>query len=148
MRLTSAGFEDGQEIPERHTCDGANVGPELEWSDLPPETQSLALRCNDRDAPGGTFTHWTVWDLDPGSHILPEGRVPPDARQGTNDFGMIGYGGPCPPRGSAPHRYSFRLYALRQPLDLDDGATPDRFNAAVHDHAIAHTDLIGLYARH
>jgi Raf kinase inhibitor-like YbhB/YbcL family protein len=131
MKLTSAAFSDGDEIPSRFTCDGANVAPNLAWSDLPAETGSLAVHCFDPDAPDGTFTHWTLWDLDPSRGGLSEGGVPPDARQGRNDSGEIGYGGPCPPKGHGAHRYHFRLSALRQPLDIDEGCAPDGFIAAI-----------------
>src|SRR5437016_9278126 len=91
MKITSTAFDDRQAIPVRHTCEGANIAPELAWAELPRGTQSLALWCFDPDAPSGTFTHWTIWDLDPTLAGLPEGHVPPEARQGSNGFGDSRY---------------------------------------------------------
>ena len=147
MRLSSTAFADGERVPTRHTCDGANVAPDLAWSDLPSATESLALCCVDPDAPSGAFTHWMIWDLDPSLGGLPEGHVPPEARQGQNGFGAAAYGGPCPPPGHGVHHYHFQLSALRQPLDLDEGASPESFNGAVSDHEIDRVELVGLYER-
>jgi Raf kinase inhibitor-like YbhB/YbcL family protein len=123
MLLRSPAFVDGQPIPTRYTCDGENVSPELQWSDIDPETVSLALTCEDPDAPGRTFTHWLIWDLSPSKGGLGAGEVPKSARQGRNDFGAIGYGGPCPPPGHGIHHYHFRLYALSAPVPVSEGAT-------------------------
>ena len=147
MQLTSASFGDGQEIPVRHTCDGANVAPDLAWSEVPRDTQSLALCCTDPDAPSGTFTHWTMWNLDLALGGLPEGHVPPAASQGTNGFGEVGYGGPCPPRGHGLHHYRFQLWALRRPLDLEEGASPESFTAALLNDEVGHVELVGVYER-
>jgi Raf kinase inhibitor-like YbhB/YbcL family protein len=147
MKLTSTSFSEGQEIPVRHTCDGENVAPDLAWSDLPPGAQSLALVCFDPDAPSGTFTHWTVWDLDPSLKGVPEGQIPRAARQGVNGFGQPGYGGPCPPRGHGVHHYHFQLSALRQPLDIDAGASQASFTAALRAHEIERAEPVGVYER-
>jgi Raf kinase inhibitor-like YbhB/YbcL family protein len=147
MQLTSGSFRDGQQIPARHTCDGENIAPDLAWSDLPGDTQSLALCCVDPDAPGGTFVHWTVWDLDPTLDGLPEDHVPPAARQGVNSFGKLGYGGPCPPSGHGVHHYHFQLWALRRPLDLEGGTSPDKVTAALGDVEVGLSELVGVYQR-
>lgn len=148
MELTSDAFADGDEIPLRYTCDGANVAPDLAWSELPTGTRSVAAWCFDPDAPGGTFTHWTVWDLDPALGGIPEGHVPAGARQGRNGFGDAGYGGPCPPPGHGVHHYHFQLSALRRPLDLDDDVSPGEFSAALAEAKIDHAELVGLSERH
>ena len=120
-------FHEGGSIPARYTCDGEDVSPPLEWSGVPEGAKSLALTCDDPDAPSGLWVHWVVFDLPPSVTGLAEG-VPPNpeisggGRQGKNDFRKIGYGGPCPPSGT--HRYVFTLYALDSPSGLPAGATP------------------------
>src|SRR6266540_1402431 len=124
--LTSTAFTDGAAIPVKYTCDGADVSPPLAWSGAPAGTKSFALICDDPDAPRGTWVHWVLFNLPAQEKELAEGtptsaRLPNSARQGKNDFGNIGYGGPAPPKGK-PHRYFFKLYALDQTLDLPEGA--------------------------
>jgi Raf kinase inhibitor-like YbhB/YbcL family protein len=121
--ITSTAFDDGQPIPAEFTCKGADVSPPLAWSGVPGGTQSLVLFVDDPD--GHDWVHWSVLDLDPSTMGLPRNVKPDDAatRQGRNDFGHVGYGGPCPPSGT--HRYRFTLSALAKPLDLSghpDGA--------------------------
>jgi hypothetical protein len=117
ITLKSSAFAEGQPIPKLYTCDGDNVSPPLEWSNVPKEAKSLALIVEDPDAPLGLFTHWIVYNLPPTTKGLPQGVRAIDANipQGRNDFGKVGYGGPCPPSGT--HRYVFRLYALNDTLD-------------------------------
>src|SRR5919201_4155538 len=93
--LSSSAFRSGEPIPARHGCDGDDVSPPLAWSGVPAEARSLALVVDDPDAPGGTFTHWLAWGIDPSSDGLREGEPAPV--EGRNDFGMTGYRGPCPP---------------------------------------------------
>ncbi len=127
MRVESPAFAYGAPIPRAYTCDGADRSPPLVFSGVPRAARSLVLLVLDPDAPGGTFHHWAVYDLSPAVPGLPEG-VPKRAElrgflQGTNDFGRVGYGGPCPPRGHPAHRYFFRLFALGVPsLGLPPGA--------------------------
>ncbi|HEY2385158.1 MAG TPA: YbhB/YbcL family Raf kinase inhibitor-like protein, partial [Terriglobia bacterium] len=109
-------------IPKVLTCDGADQSPQLRWTAPPPETKSLVLTVTDPDAPSGTFTHWVLFNLPPTSSDIPAGiptqnQLTDGSRQGRNDFGKIGYGGPCPPRGTT-HRYFFDLFALNATLDL------------------------------
>ena len=118
VEVTSPAFHDGGSIPSKYTCDGQNVSPPLKWNTIPEGTKSIALIVDDPDAPRGDWVHWVVYDLPASLRELPE-RVPPDeeilgngGRQGTTDFGKIGYGGPCPPGGT--HRYFFKIYALDQ----------------------------------
>ena len=144
MDLTSSAFSNGEEVPRRHTCDGEDVSPPLEWSDVPEGTRSLALVCDDPDAPGGTFTHWLGWGIDPAAGKLGEGE--PASAEGRNDFGRSGYGGPCPPHGHGPHRYFFRLYALGEEPDLTPGADKDAVKGAVEG-AVAVAELMGTYER-
>lgn len=151
IELTSPAFGHGGEIPSKHTCDGDDVSPLLEWRGVPPETKSLALVCDDPDAPRGTWVHWVLYGLPPTVNALPEGMpatetLPNGARQGRNDFGNIGYGGPCPPPGK-PHRYFFRLHALDAVVDLPSGATRGQLEEAIRGHVLAQGELMGTYRR-
>src|SRR5436309_16083078 len=116
MELTSSACAGGQPIPSRHTCEGEDVSPELEWTAVPAGAVSLALIVADPDAPAGSFTHWLAWGIEPGAGLLREGERA--AFEGRNDFGSVGYRGPCPPRGHGPHRYVFRLHVLESELGL------------------------------
>jgi Raf kinase inhibitor-like YbhB/YbcL family protein len=147
MRLTSAAFADGQRVPTRYTCDGDNVSPELEWFEVPEGTVTLALTCQDPDAPRGTFTHWVVWNLSPAKGGLDAGEVPTGARQGVNDFGNVGYDGPCPPRGHGTHHYHFTLHAVPMELGLPEGSTIEDLRAALDGTALARAELVGTYER-
>jgi Raf kinase inhibitor-like YbhB/YbcL family protein len=144
--LRSAAFEDGQPIPRRHTCEGEDVSPALDWTSPPAGTRSLALVVEDPDAPGGTFTHWLAWGIEPGTLGLAEGGHPP--MEGRNDFRRRGWRGPCPPRGHGPHRYVFRLVALDTTLtDLAPGAGARKVDEAVRGHVLGAAELIGTFER-
>jgi len=151
LRLTSSAFEQGQEIPKRYTCEGNDVSPPLAWEGAPPETQSFALVVDDPDAPDPaapqrTWVHWIVFNLPASMTTLSEGvsRLPPDAREGLNDWKRTGYGGPCPPIGR--HRYVHKLYALDVPLLLDR-PTIGELEAAMQGHILARAELIGTYQK-
>ena len=151
IRLTSSAFTKGGSIPEEYTCDGVNVSPPLAWTHLPAATQSLALTVDDPDAPSGIWVHWLLFNLPPETASLPIGvpttdTLPSGARQGSNDYGKIGYGGPCPPSGK-PHRYVFTLYALDTLLDLPSGAMRRMLINAISGHILDQGELIGTYAR-
>jgi Raf kinase inhibitor-like YbhB/YbcL family protein len=149
LHLTTAAFPAGGTIPPKFTCDGPDNSPALSWTDPPAGTQSFALIVDDPDAPAGIWVHWVLYDLPAGTRKLPEavGKAPelPDgSRQGRNDFGKVGYNGPCPPKGPA-HRYFFKLYALDSKLDLKSGATKGDLERAMKNHVLAHTELIGKF---
>lgn len=152
LELTSPSFDDGEPIPERFTCDGADVSPPLEISGIPGEAASLALVVDDPDAPAGTWVHWVLWGLSADRGELPEGVPPEDevlggARQGTNDFGNPGYGGPCPPPGDGRHRYFFKLYALREASGLAPRASKTELMEAIDPLVVASCELMGEYRR-
>jgi len=147
MELRSPAFADGGQIPARYTCDGDNVSPELQWSAVPLGTVSLALTCLDPDAPRGTFTHWLMWNIDPAKEGVGAGEVPEGARQGLNDFGVIGYGGPCPPHGHGTHHYHFSLYAVSSEIPLPDGSTITELGHAIAGATLARSELVGTYRR-
>ena len=144
LALTSPAFHSGGMIPARYTCDGLDVSPPLRWSHVPARTRAFALRLDDPDAPGGTFTHWTLWNLSPKTTRIAAGFR--WSFEGTTSFGRLGYGGPCPPPGP-PHHYVFRLYALNARLMLRRGASTARFGTALHGHVVATSRLVGLYRR-
>src|SRR5436189_84636 len=110
--LRSPAFSDGALLPARCSKDGGNVSPALEWSTPPDGTAELVLLCEDPDAPGGTFVHWLVSGIDPGTTTIAEGQEPPGSVSWQNGYGETGYGGPQPPIGDDAHRYMFRLIAL------------------------------------
>jgi Raf kinase inhibitor-like YbhB/YbcL family protein len=143
--LKSPGFEQGEQIPRRNSCEGEDVSPALSWSGEPQGTRSLALIVEDPDAPVGTFTHWLGWGFDPGALGAGEGEAAP--LEGRNDFGTIGYRGPCPPPGHGQHRYFFRLYALDSELDLRPGADKPELERALAGRTLAISELIGTYER-
>jgi hypothetical protein len=151
LQLQSGAFANGDLIPQEHTCEGADLSPPLSWEDVPANTQSLALIVRDVDAPGGEFVHWVLLNLPPETRELEagipaDGELPNGARQGRNDFGRLGYSGPCPPPGRA-HRYVFELYALDGPLGLNAGATRPDVESAMGAHTLARAELIGGYSR-
>jgi hypothetical protein len=142
MRLSSPDFADGAMIPERCTCDGSGVIPQLIISDVPSNAKSLALVMDDPDAPMGTWDHWVVWGVSP--HVL-QIKGQPQGITGRNSWGKTGYGGPCPPSGT--HRYFFRLYALDTMLGLAEGSTKQQLIAAMKGHILAEATLMGRYQR-
>ncbi len=151
MKLTSTAFLDGQPIPARFTCEGADVSPPLEWTEPPAGTAGFAVICEDPDAPVGIWVHWVVYGLSAAVRDLPEMSPPADtlpggAKQGVNDFRRIGYGGPCPPPGR-PHRYFFRLYALDAEPPLGPRATRAQVLRAIDGHILAECRLMGTYQR-
>lgn len=151
LHLSTTAFPSGGRIPPMCTCDGPDASPPLVWSEPPLGTQSFVLIMDDPDAPGGTFVHWVVYNLSPGVRRLPAG-LPPDpeisrgGRHGRNDFGKLGYGGPCPPPGK-PHRYFFKLYALDTRLNPKPGATKAEVERTMKGHVLAQGELVGHYGR-
>jgi Raf kinase inhibitor-like YbhB/YbcL family protein len=151
LSVRSAAFESGSRIPKDYTCDGRDVSPPLRWTGAPQGTGSFALICDDPDAPMGTWVHWVIYGIPADTDRLPEAvpareRLESGAVQGGNDFGRIGYGGPCPPRGK-PHRYFFRLYALDSQLTAPAGLTKKALLAQMQGHILEKTELHGLYGR-
>jgi Raf kinase inhibitor-like YbhB/YbcL family protein len=145
MELTSSAFAGGQPIPSRHSCEAEDLSPELAWTGVPAATLSLALVVDDPDAPAGTFTHWLAWGIDPGAGRLGEGAHPPF--EGRNDFGTVGYRGPCPPPGHGPHRYCFRLNALESELGLGAGANREELERLLEGQLLESAELVGSYGR-
>ena len=150
MTLRSTAFTEGASIPKKYTCDGKNVSPPLQWGGAPDETLSFALIADDPDAPAGTWVHWVIYQIPPEKNRLEEEisarrKLENGMVQGENDFGHVGYGGPCPPGGT--HRYFFKLYALDTGLDLEPGATKQELLDAMKGHILEESKLMGRYSR-
>ncbi len=140
INVSSPAFQSGGMIPTEFTCQGADRNPPLQFRGIPKAAKSLALIVDDPDAPGGLFTHWLVWNIDPGTTQISAQSVPNVAIEGTNDFGKRGYGGPCPPSGT--HRYYFRVFALDQKMDLKSGAKRSALDRALKNHILARGELM------
>ena len=151
LSIRSAAFESGSRIPQEFTCDGRDVSPPLRWTGAPQGTGSFALICDDPDAPMGTWVHWVIYNIPADTDRLPEAlpvseSLEGGAVQGSNDFGKIGYGGPCPPRGKS-HRYFFRLYALDSQLSAAAGLTKKALLDRMQGHILENAEFHGLYGR-
>ncbi len=152
MLLTSTAFHEGAVIPRRFTCDAENVSPALQWAGAPAETKSFVLLCDDPDAPAGVWRHWAVFDIPPYRVELVEGAGRPegfeDFRHAVNDFGELGYGGPCPPHQHGVHHYHFKLLALdRAELPIRAHPSCKEVEEEATKHMLAEATLIGLYQR-
>jgi len=149
IELKVAGKTSGK-VDKKYTCDGDNVSPPISWGALPKGTVSLALICYDPDAPGGIFIHWVIFNIPPTLDGLPEGvprggKVEGVGVQGRNDFGYLGYGGPCPPSGE--HRYVFLLLALSETLDLEEGVTAAQLLREAEEHVLGYGEVVLTYGR-
>jgi hypothetical protein len=149
FNLESPAFAESGMIPKLHTCEGANLSPALEWSGEPEGTRSFALIVDDPDAPAWTWNHWLLWDIPATVHTLPQGiKSGEEGESGTNDFGKLGYGGPCPPRGHGPHRYFFRLFAVSvASLGLRRGAKRSELDRVLIGKVLAEAGRMGRYER-
>lgn len=159
MKLLSSDFKQNGPIPVRFTDEGENISPSLDWSDVPKESGSFTVICEDLDAPKKTkdspnFTHWLIYNISPNVGSLPQGipttaelELPVLASQGKNSFGGIGYDGPMPPVGSGPHRYVFTVYACRKKLEVKPGAEKNEVLKAMKGNILAQVEITGLYER-
>jgi Raf kinase inhibitor-like YbhB/YbcL family protein len=145
MKIESTAFGNNEMIPVNYTCDGANINPQLTIGGVPAGSESLVLIVDDPDAPGGTWVHWTVWNIGPSITEISENSVPMGAVEGVTDSGETGYRGPCPPSGT--HRYFFKLYALDTTLELDSSAAVQDINEAMDGHILESVELVGLYGQ-
>lgn len=149
MKLTSPVFEHNGSIPAKYTCDGEDINPPLQVSDVPESAQSLVLVMDDPDVPESVradrmWVHWVVYDIPPDTTDIPEGKRPPGI-EGQGTSGDLGYHGPCPP--DREHRYFFKLYALDTMLDLSEGVSKAEVEQAMQGHVLDHAELIGRYER-
>lgn len=150
--ITSSAFAAGGEIPVPFTCEGTDISPPLSWTGAPAGTRSFALIVDDPDAPDPAapkivYVHWVVYNLPASATGLPEAAtaLPPGAKDGTNDWKRVGYGGPCPPIGR--HRYFFKLYALDAELPDLGAATKPQLEAAMNGHVLEQAELMGTYIK-
>ena len=144
LKLSSPAFEDNGDIPDKYTCTGEDVNPELNIEGVPSDAQSLVLIMDDPDAPAGVWDHWILLNT-PVISKIEENTVPSGAVQGKNSWGKNEYGGPCPPSGT--HRYMFKLYALDTTLALDENADKGAVEKAMEGHILAQTKLLGIYTK-
>ncbi|HDJ83880.1 MAG: YbhB/YbcL family Raf kinase inhibitor-like protein [Thermoprotei archaeon] len=148
--LLSPAFKNSSEIPVKYTCDGVDVSPPLKWLNAPKDAKSYVLIVFDPDAPRGIFIHWVMYNIH--SEItelkenIPKKNIVEEGLQGINDFGYVGYGGPCPPKGST-HRYVFLLFALDKEIDLSGGAGLNDVINSMKGHIIGYAKLVGVYGR-
>lgn len=149
----SSVFEDGGFIPSKYTCEGQDISPPLKLEGISGDAKSIAIIVDDPDAPIGTFVHWVAWNIPPVEEI-PEGipksgniSSPLKMIQGRNDFGRIGYNGPCPPRGHGIHHYHFKIYVLDTELNLRAGASKRDLERAMKGHILQKGEIVGLYER-
>ncbi len=164
MLLMSAGYGEVEgmkklevklgfsEIPEDYTCEGENISPRIEVQGLDASAASMAIVVDDPDSSSGSFTHWIIWNIEP-TEVIPKDvpknatvNSPIIARQGINNFGQVGYLGPCPPPGK-PHRYVFRVYSLDRMLDLRPGASRRELEGAMKGHIIQQGEAVARYGR-
>jgi hypothetical protein len=148
--ILSSAFNSGDSIPVLYTCDGDDISPPLLFSNVPAGTVGLAIVCDDPDAPGGTWTHWVLFNIPASTESLPaalpvDARLPDGSQQGLNSWGRTGYGGPCPPSGT--HRYFFRAYALDCVIELPSRARAEQVLRAMEGHVLMTAELMGTYSR-
>lgn len=157
MRIESPAFVDGEQIPKKYTEDGENVSPPLEWKDPPAETREYALIVEDPDAPrADPWVHWMIYRIPGEVKTLPEGVPQAEevntiggAQQGQNSWQQrnLGYRGPAPPKGHGTHHYHFKLFALREPLQVVSGVAKGALLKAMENRILAEADLVGTYER-
>jgi len=147
IEVSSPAFEPGATIPKKHTGEGQDVSPPLEWSALPQGTKEIAIICDDPDAPTHKpFVHWVAYKIPADRRGLPE-RGTEGALEGKNDFDGRGYDGCMPPRGHGVHHYHFKVYALGTELDVPAGLSKDELLAAMEGHILDEGELVGTYER-
>jgi Raf kinase inhibitor-like YbhB/YbcL family protein len=151
ISITTNAFGQGERIPEPYTCNGQNISPPLTWEKIPAGTKSIAVIVDDPDAPRGSFTHWLIYNLPPDARglaeqIPKERHLPDGSIQGMNDFGRIGYAGPCPPPGRH-HRFTITVFAIDIMVDPREAETQAAFRKAIQGHTLAKGELMGIYGR-
>ncbi len=145
MKITSTAFDHNEMIPKKYTCDGDDVNPPLEFSAPPADLKSFVIIVRDRDAKGGDFVHWLVWNINPIVREIRAATVPVGAIEGMNDFGQISWNGPCPPSGT--HHYEFHLYALDKMIDLPATSDKNDLREEIKESILEETLIVGLYKK-
>lgn len=149
--ISSPAFRSGEAIPKKYTCDRADISPPLRWAGAPAETKSFAVIAEDPDVPADSWVQWVLYDLPAGTTGVPQGipssgTLPSGARQGVNEFGKVGYSGPCPPPGRV-HHYYFRVYALDAPTKREPGVSRVDLYRAMRRHIVRVAEVMGTYER-
>lgn len=147
MKIESTAFESGSEIPRKYGYKKDNINPPILIKQVPNEAKSLALIMDDPDAMGAVgkiWVHWIVWNMDPSTSEINENSVPKNSIQGKTDFGETVYGGPAPP--DKEHTYIFKLYALDEKLDINEGSSKSEVEEAMKGHILDEAKLEGKYA--
>lgn len=152
MEITIKDFEYGSTIPRKFTCEGEDISPAISWSGYPAGTKYLAIIVEDPDAPIGIFTHWIIYNIPPEKKNLQENvekkaNLKDGMTQGINDFGRVGYNGPCPPRGHGAHRYFFRLIALSNSERLEPGLKREGFYKSIENFKLGQVEYMGKFER-
>ena len=152
IEVSSPAFAEGGPIPGKYTCEGEDISPDLSWSGVPEGVRSIALIADDPDAPAGTWVHWVLYGLPADATGLDQGvpdteTLPNGAKQGSNDFNRLGYGGPCPPKGHGVHRYYFKVYALDAETSLGPGATKEELLREMEGHILGQGQVMGTFER-
>lgn len=146
LKVASPSFKDGEMVPDKFTCDGENISPAISWVELPPGVKSLALICDDPDAPSGDFVHWVVYNIPADIDGFKENAEISDiADLGMTDFGRRGYGGPCPPSGV--HHYHFKVYALNEMIKTEKALDKYDLLDRMEGYILAKGEIVGLYKR-
>jgi Raf kinase inhibitor-like YbhB/YbcL family protein len=146
LKVTSPSFKDGEMLPDKFTCDGENISPAINWRELPMGVKSLALICDDPDAPSGDFVHWVVYNIPANIEGFKENAEISDiADLGVTDYGRGGYGGPCPPSGV--HHYHFKVYALNEMIETEKALDKYDLLDRMEGHILANGEIVGLYKR-
>lgn len=145
LKITSPTFQESGDIPDKYTCNGENVNPEINIEGIPAEAKSLVLIVDDPDAPAGDWVHWVVFNIPVSGSALKIEENSAPGEEGMNDFKKTNYGGPCPPPGNA-HRYFFKVYALDTKLSLSF-ATKQDVELAMKSHILVKGWLMGKFKR-
>ena len=145
MKIICPAFKENASLPKESTCQGNNINPRIEISDIPKETKSLVVTMIDIDSFVGTWIHWLLWNIDPEIKVIEENSVPKDALQGTTSFDAVGYGGPCPHEGE--HRYVFTVYALNTKIALGEGGDYEQLEEAIESKILDKAEYTGVYKK-
>jgi len=138
-------FKDNERIPKKYTCDGQNINPPLEFTNIPYGTKSLTIFVEGPDHPEKSRVHWVVWNIPPEKIQVSEKFSPISSMQGINGFGRNSYDGPCPQSGN--HKYVFKAFALNTLLNLPSNSRKKDVEMAMQGHILDKTTLTGIYSR-
>ncbi len=151
MKLMSSAFKNGDTLPILYTCDGTNINPPLEWSNVPQETKSFVLIMEDPDAPATKpepWVHWIIFNIPVSINKIEENSDSAKlegAKHGFTNSGKTKYHGACPP--DAKHRYIFTLYAVDRMINLPEGASKNEIMKAMSGHIVEKAELMATYER-